>query len=215
MRPFFCVREGRIRMAEEEEIPETPDKAVRGWIVAIGFTLVLVGGEMMAEKDRSRFYLGVILLCAALPVYLSAAWWSSIKERLSVGQVSSLRLIANDARWWFGLLAIILVWFALSPFVEQQRWPFSKVFHDPPSEEEISKATAPVVATRRVIESLPDNAIAENGRLAQELSNTRRALETQQRSVSQPNEQQTWSMGRVTWWNIHKHYQNQQRKLRS
>jgi hypothetical protein len=116
---------GNCVMAEEEEIPDTPDKAVRGWIVAIGFTLVLVGGEMMAEKDGTRFYLGAVLLMAAHPVYLSAAWWNVVRDRLSCRQISTLRLVANDLRWWFGLLAIVLIWLGISPLFDKGRWPFS------------------------------------------------------------------------------------------
>jgi hypothetical protein len=101
-------------MAEEEEVPDTHDKAVRGWIVAVGFTLVLVGGEMMAER-AARFVLGAFILLLALPVYLSAAWWKIVREKLSTEQVSTLRLVANDAHWWFGLFFILIISLAISP----------------------------------------------------------------------------------------------------
>jgi hypothetical protein len=42
-------------MGEEEEVPETPDKAVRGWLVAIGFTLVLVAIDAESELIISYF----------------------------------------------------------------------------------------------------------------------------------------------------------------
>lgn len=41
-----------------EEVPETADGAARAYLFAIGFTLVLIGGEMMAEKDGGRFWPG-------------------------------------------------------------------------------------------------------------------------------------------------------------
>jgi len=34
-----------------DTIPDTADKGIREFLAAVGFTLVLIGGEMMAEKD--------------------------------------------------------------------------------------------------------------------------------------------------------------------
>jgi hypothetical protein len=107
-------------MSEEEDVPETPDKAVRGWLVAIGFTLVLVGGEMMAEKDGARFVMGTFLVCAALPFYLSAALWKVAKEHLTAHQLSTVRAVSNDFRWWMALLLALLVYFALAPFFQER-----------------------------------------------------------------------------------------------
>lgn len=170
-------------MSEEEDIPDTADRAVRGWIVAIGFTLVLVGGEMMAEKDGARTALGAILLVAALPVYLSAAWWRMTKEHLSGGQLSTLRMVASDTRWWFGLLAFVLVWLAVSPYA-QQRWPFwsqgspsTNIVHEPVSSEPIEKAIAPIRAQLDEATRQRDAVTRERDNLVDQLKNKTNELE--------------------------------------
>jgi hypothetical protein len=100
-----------------EEVPETADGAIRGWIIAVGFTLVLVGGELMAEKDGIRFYSGLGLAVAALPCYLSVALWKTVKPKLGLGFLTTLNEVATDARWWMGAIFVILLSFILSPAV--------------------------------------------------------------------------------------------------
>jgi hypothetical protein len=52
----------------------------------------------------------------------------------------------SDVRWLMAAIMVALTVAALSPYVEQHRWPFSAVIHDPPTAQEIAKATAPVQA---------------------------------------------------------------------
>jgi hypothetical protein len=82
-----------------EEAPETADAAIRGYIAAIGFTLVLVGGEMMAAKEGGRFALGAVLLIAGLPCYLAAGLWNSVKSKLSTRNLATLGMVAGDVRF--------------------------------------------------------------------------------------------------------------------
>jgi hypothetical protein len=91
-----------------EEIPETADGAIRAWIVAVGFTLVLVGGELMAEKDGIRFWTGFSLAIASLPCYLSAVWWKTLRAHLDDRFLTTLKGVATDARWWTGALFIVM-----------------------------------------------------------------------------------------------------------
>jgi hypothetical protein len=111
-------------MSEEDEIPETADGAIRGYIVAIGFTLALIGGELMAEKDGGRFWIGAALFTSGLPCYLSAALWKTIKPQLNRSVLATLNILASDARWWVTTLLVGLLALTLSPFIEQRRWPF-------------------------------------------------------------------------------------------
>jgi hypothetical protein len=105
-----------------EEVPETADGAIRGWIVAVGFTLVLIGGELMAEKDGVRFWTGFGLAVAGLPCYLSAAWWKTLKPKLDDRFLTTLNNVATDARWWVGCLFIVLAGLILSPAIEKWIW---------------------------------------------------------------------------------------------
>jgi hypothetical protein len=112
-----------------EEIPDTADKAIRAWLAAIGFTLVLAGGDMMAEKDGSRFGIGLALVIAALPVHLTWVFWQKAKTWLTAGQIRDIGAIAVSPKWWFGAV-LVLVWVLVTmPIVSAPRWPswpFSK-----------------------------------------------------------------------------------------
>jgi hypothetical protein len=112
-----------------EEIPTTPDGAIRAWFFAIGFTLVLVGGDMMAEKAGDRFGLGLALVLIALPVHLSWVFWSTVKSWLSIGTLKELRAIANNPRWWFASILVVLAALIFMPLISTPRmpsWPFSR-----------------------------------------------------------------------------------------
>jgi hypothetical protein len=98
-----------------EEIPETADAAIRGWIVAVGFTLVLVGGELMADREGVRFWTGVGLGIAGLPCYLAAAWWRTLKPQLNKRFLLTLSGVATDARWWVACLLVVLAGFIFQP----------------------------------------------------------------------------------------------------
>jgi hypothetical protein len=104
---------------------ETPDGAIRAYLFAIGFTLVLVGGDMMAEKMDPRFYTGLVIL--ALPVHLSWVFWKKLKPWFGASQLSDIGAIASSPRWWLGILFFLLAAAILSTFAEE-RWPFSGWF---------------------------------------------------------------------------------------
>jgi hypothetical protein len=106
-----------------DEIPETADKAIRLWLAAIGFTLVLVGGEMMAEKDGARFGIGLALVIVALPVHLAWVFWQRLKVRLGRGVVLEIGTIATSPRWWFALLFVLLSALIFTPVIQTPRWP--------------------------------------------------------------------------------------------
>ena len=66
-----------------DELPETADSAIRAYLFAIGFTLVLIGGELMAEKDGTCLGIGATLVAIALPVHLTWVFWTRLKPRLA------------------------------------------------------------------------------------------------------------------------------------
>jgi hypothetical protein len=104
-----------------EEVPETADGAIRAWIVAVGFTLVLIGGELMAEKDGVRFWPGFGLAVASLPCYLAAAWWRFLKPKVNNRFLVTLRGVATDARWWFGIILLAVFIILVLPIIRE--WP--------------------------------------------------------------------------------------------
>jgi hypothetical protein len=106
-----------------DELPTTADGAIRAYLFAIGFTLVLIGGEMMAEKDGSRFTIGLVLGIAALPVHLAWVFWERLKPRIGSRPLIELNSIATSPRWWFGGLFVLLSALVYSPVVQAPRWP--------------------------------------------------------------------------------------------
>jgi hypothetical protein len=107
-----------------DELPETADGAIRAYLFAIGFTLVLIGGELMAEKDGGRFSIGVTLVAIALPVHLTWVFWTRLKPRLAVtGLLPQANVIATSIRWWLGALLIALAALVFAPVLQTPRWP--------------------------------------------------------------------------------------------
>ena len=149
-----------------DEAAETSDGAIRAYIGAIGFTLVLKGADLMAEdKGTVRFLIGVALLLAALPVNLSWVFWRAVKARLNTAQRTELSSIATSIRWWLGAVFFVLAFITLSPFIEQGRVPFAnwteqaKNFEDFASEHknELGNPSSSIVPADSIYESWNEN----------------------------------------------------------
>ena len=100
----------------------------------------------VAGSRRLRLRGGFALLVLSAFFYWSQYKWVWIKT--TEQSLSTINVVATDARWWFGLLGIFLLAAIFSPFIEQHRRPFFDWFQTPPSREqqvadEIAKATAP------------------------------------------------------------------------
>jgi hypothetical protein len=107
-----------------DELPETADAAIRAYLFAIGFTLVLIGGELMAEKDGTRFSAGLALVAIALPVHLTWVFWTRLKPRLAgTGLLPQASAVATSIRWWLGALFIALAALVFAPVIQSPRWP--------------------------------------------------------------------------------------------
>src|SRR5947207_3008922 len=104
-----------------DEVSDRTDSAVRSYIGTVAFCCVLLGAELLSEKEGSRSWLGLSLIALGLPLYLSAVIWKAIKDKISGRARISLNSVASDARWWLGILLVILVSFAISPFFGE-RW---------------------------------------------------------------------------------------------
>jgi hypothetical protein len=60
-------------------------------------------------------------------VSLAIIWWKH-SDWLPPKLVSTALLFVTDARWLVGAVSLLLIVSALSPFIEQARWPFSHYF---------------------------------------------------------------------------------------
>lgn len=107
-----------------EELPESADGAIRAYLFAIGFTLVLIGGELMAEKEGSRFWIGLALVAVALPVHLAWVFWTRLKPKFAMtGLLPQASAIATDLRWWLGALFVVLAALVFAPVIQKPRLP--------------------------------------------------------------------------------------------
>ena len=136
-------------MSETAEAAKTADGTIRLWLAAAGSACVLIGGELIVL--HGSYLGGFALLVLSAFFYWSQYKWVWIKTKISEQSLSTINVVATDARWWFGLLGIFLLAAIFSPFIEQHRWPFFDWFQTPPSREqqvadEIAKATAPLNA---------------------------------------------------------------------
>lgn len=102
-----------------ETVPDTFDASIKNLLGSIAFVLLLVGGELMAERDGVRFGSGAILAAMSVPFYLSAAIWTHTKRYLSDRLIQTLGSVATDARWLLGLLLVLVVFIAF--------WPISNI----------------------------------------------------------------------------------------
>lgn len=105
----------------DEVAPETPDAAVRSFIGAVAFTVILSGGEMVVAGRPFGWLVGLL----GLPLYCSLLFWRALKGKLNARFRHTLNGMATDARWWLGLVGVFVAILMLSPFVEQRRLPFT------------------------------------------------------------------------------------------
>jgi hypothetical protein len=108
---------------------------------------------------------GILIFAAGfegIATLVHAEWLSSLASfALMVGLTAMLLhwkswLAAVNPNWLAGAVTVVLAAIILSPFIEQGRWPFSVWFqsgspsatHDPPTAEDIAKATAPIRVER-------------------------------------------------------------------
>lgn len=109
------------------------DPLPRNWIEA--FPIVLFGFyglafAFSAVDAMNRADIGLFVadtagcfICAGVAL----AWWKR-KDWLPQRLVTTATAIITDARWLIGALSVLLIISALSPYVEQRRWPFAWQF---------------------------------------------------------------------------------------
>jgi hypothetical protein len=116
----------------EEALPKTWREAVPYvvWVVfVLGFGLEFVTALVHGE------WLHVIVSFVGLVSLMTAALhWNQFRSWAQ----------QTNSNWVWGSLALLLLTLVMAPFVEERRWPFSTVFHDPPTAGDIAKATAPI-----------------------------------------------------------------------
>ena len=103
-----------------DDAPDTKPGAVKAYIGALGFIIVLIGAEMMAEKDGARFWIGVLLVIAGLPVMSLAVIWTYIRPWLGHG-IRAFILYLFTHPWWL-TRALWVTWLFLGYEVLGSQW---------------------------------------------------------------------------------------------
>jgi hypothetical protein len=89
-----------------DEIQETPGAAVRNLLGAVGFILILLGGEILLDKTGERFALGVSLIAVGVPVFFMGVFWKWLQQRLATGVARKLNFISADPVWWVAIFSV-------------------------------------------------------------------------------------------------------------
>jgi TolA-binding protein len=176
-----AVSEGPLPRTWKEAVPY-----VVWGVLVLGFGLELVAAFVRGEWTHA------IVSFAGLVALMSAALhWQQIKSWAT----------GLNPNWVVASLSLVLAGLILSPFVEERRWPFSTAFHDPPTADDLARATAPLrsevvelqrqlQAARQTSNALPTVAgIVTAQELRQRIENLEKQLDTTKRENDEAQRQ--------------------------
>jgi hypothetical protein len=151
---------GNTVMAEGGALPRTWKEAIPYvvWVVLIlGFGL-----ELVASLVRGEWLHFIVSFVGLVGLMAAALHWNKIKSWAQ----------DTNPNWVWGAFALLLLALIFSPFIEQQRWPFSRVFHDPPSPAEIAKAKAPLLTQIMQMQAAMDEVTRERDELQRQIASS-------------------------------------------
>lgn len=88
------------------EAPLTAGGATRELLGAIGFILLLLGGEKILEGKQIP--LGGALCAAGGPIFFAGVFWRWLQDKLSTSLASRLNAAATEPFWWVGTLFALI-----------------------------------------------------------------------------------------------------------
>lgn len=94
-----------VKMADE--LPETAGAATRNLLGAVGFIVILLGGELLLEKTGERSTLGLALVIGGIPIFFLGVFWRWFQPKFAAGVAERLNFIAADPIWWVALVGIV------------------------------------------------------------------------------------------------------------
>jgi hypothetical protein len=128
--------------------PQTADTAVRAFILLFVLGFVLRGVDVMDHDMPDAIQKWLIAAGIAVVDY----FYVPVRTALGPRFASTASKVGTDFRWWIAAILVVLLWAAIVPTIERHGWPsFARnalpvVIHDPPTTEDIAKATAPIQA---------------------------------------------------------------------
>ena len=127
-------------------VEDTAAGATKTFLGFLGFILLMEGVILALEKVGLQLGVGLFVILLGALCLFSAVFWRTAKRILSAEAQRAIAHVARSRSTPPMLIGAFLIVLVLSPFVEHHRWPFSTVFHDPPTAEDIERAAAPRIA---------------------------------------------------------------------
>jgi hypothetical protein len=74
-----------------DEAPETIGGGFRGFLGALAFVSLLIGAEVL--REQGPFWIGLSLIIAALPIYISPGIWNLIRKKNAAPKANKLEYL--------------------------------------------------------------------------------------------------------------------------
>jgi hypothetical protein len=166
--------------------PDTPDAAIRGYFSMLSWIVILEGVSMILHGEN--YFVAIAAVAAGTVLFYGVYKWEWIKNHVHPKLVDSIGRIATNAQWWVALVMIALIGVIFSPYFERDRLPFAgqsassipSIIREPPSEDDVTRATAPIRSER-------DAALSKLTNATKELNDLRQQNEALKRSPEQQN----------------------------
>lgn len=166
------IQELQDKAVSEGQPPQTADNAVRAFILLFALGFVLRGIDVMDHDMPNAIQKWVI----AAGVTLLDYFYVPIRTALGPRFASTAAKVGTDFRWWVVAALVLLSWAAVSPVIEKQGWPSlaqkepALVIHDPPSADDIAKATALIQSKLDAVTQQRDAALADAASLRHQIA---------------------------------------------
>jgi hypothetical protein len=91
----------------DDSLQDTAPKATKALFGALGFILLMVGLEMLTDKEGIRVGLGMLLCLLGALSFYAAVFWESAKRILSLEAQQALGNFAQNRNTWLGFSLVI------------------------------------------------------------------------------------------------------------
>jgi hypothetical protein len=128
-------------------VKDTAAGATKAFLGSLSFILLIEGAILARENEGIELSVGLLVIFLGALCFFSAVFWRTAKGVLSAEAQRAIANVARSRSTPAMLIGVLLIMIILSPFIQRHRWPFSTVFHDPATAEDIERAAAPQIAT--------------------------------------------------------------------
>jgi hypothetical protein len=177
----------------DETLHDSAPKATKALLGTVAFILIMVGIEQLVDRDGPRYFVGGSLIVGGIICSYAAVMWAAVREWLPDSAKQQVSRLALSPSWWLATLLVVVMAGALSPYVEDRRWPFLESRH---ATDEISEALRPLQQQFDAKTREAESVAAQLSAAKNELSGVRQQLGTLQqgaRTAPEPQTEILWS----------------------